>query len=267
MLFILSFLLANRFINVREAEKFVRKNNQFLVSNDNLKKILKKFLFLKSKEEFLSKQGYPLKLNAITYYLTKEILTFFFVVSAKINYDSLFVTLFFGVVSYFLLDIYILIRKKNRDDEICYDLLNVVNSLSLQLSANIMLKDSLKKQFENCKNKDFKQAMLKFSTQYELSELNLEKALNKLKQSFDILEIEMFCQSLKQYSSVESIISILDNLSESLKDRYFKKIRDGTRNKIIYMTFGVVVALCNMILLIFYPLFVSIGNGFDQIFH
>ena len=187
--------------------------------------------------------------------------------SSLVNYDSYLVTLFFGVISYYLIDILIMLHKKNRDFEICYDLLNVCNSISLQLSANIMLKDSLKKQFENCQNADFKQAMLKFSTKYELSELDLDIALKELNNTFQITEIEMFCNSLCKYTSVGSIISILDNLADALKEKYFKKIRDGTRSKILYITFGVIVALGNMILLTFYPLFVSIGQGFDHIFN
>ena len=267
LLFILSFLFADRHVKKREAEKYTKKTSQFLFSNDNIKKILKKFLFLKSKDEFLSKQGYPFKLNAITYYLTKIILVTIFVMSSLVNYDSYLVTLFFGVISYYLIDILIMLHKKNRDFEICYDLLNVCNSISLQLSANIMLKDSLKKQFENCQNADFKQAMLKFSTKYELSELDLDIALKELNNTFQITEIEMFCNSLCKYTSVGSIISILDNLADALKEKYFKKIRDGTRSKILYITFGVIVALGNMILLTFYPLFVSIGQGFDHIFN
>ncbi len=268
LLFILSFLFVDRYFKKRDAEKFKRKNNQLVISNDDyFKKVLKKFLFLKSKDEFLSKQGYPLKLNAVTYYSVKLILVILFVISSKNNYDSFLATLFFGVIAYFILDLFILIRKQSRDYEICYDLLNVCNSISLQLSANIMLKDSLKRQFEICKNQDFKQAMLKFSTKYELSELDLDTALKELNQSFQIPEVEMFCNSLSQYTSVGNIITILDSLAEALKEKYYKKIRDGTRNKILYITIGVMIALGNMILLTFYPLFVSIENGLSNIFN
>lgn len=144
--------------------------------------------------------------------------------------------------------------------------MNVVNSIILELSADVSLKDSLKRQFENCKNRDFKKSMLEFATEYELSELNINNSLNALNEKFDVLEIDMFCNALRQYNSVENIIEILENLSEMLKVKYIQKIKEGTKNKVIYITFGVVIALGNIILLTFYPIIVSISQGFNNIF-
>ena len=56
--------------------------------------------------------------------------------------------------------------------------------------------------------KDFKKAILEFSMKYELSELNIDIALDELKNKFDILEINMFCNSLKEYNKVGDIIEI-----------------------------------------------------------
>lgn len=102
---------------------------------------------------------------------------------------------------------------------------------------------------------------------YELSELNLDVALDELKNKFDILEINMFCSSLSEYNKVGNIIEILENLSDILKVKYIEKIREVTRTKVLYITFGVVIALGNIILLTFYPLFTSIGQGFNTIFN
>ena len=187
--------------------------------------------------------------------------------AANINYSSICVTIIFSCIGYFFVDLYIFLNKKTRDNEICTDLLNVVNSISLQLSAHITLKDSLKKQFEICKNKDFKKAMLALSTKYELSELNVENAIQELKSKFDILEINMFCNALKEYNKVENIKEILDNLSEMLKKKYIDKLKERTRIKILYITCGVIIALGNIILIIFYPLFISIRQGFNTIFN
>ena len=86
------------------------------------------------------------------------------------------------------MDVYILLHKKNRNSEICVDLLNVVDSIILQLSAEVSLRDSLKYQYQNCKNEDFKKAILEFSTQYEFSELNIEKSLKELQNKFIVLQ-------------------------------------------------------------------------------
>ena len=230
------------------------------------KELFSKINFLKAKEDFLSKQGNPLNLNVSSYYLSKIALALFLFVIANTNYGSLLIAILFGAVGYFFVDTYIFINKKTRDGEVCTDLLNVTDSIILQLSAEVSLKESLKRQFENCKNKDFKKAMLEFSTQYELSELNINVAIEELKNKFDILEINMFCNVLREYNKVGNIIEILENLSEMLRVKYIEKLKSATRTKVLYITFGVIVALGNIIMLTFYPLFISIGNGFNTIF-
>lgn len=268
LFFVISFILVQHYVTKNEADKYKKKNriNQLSSKEKYLKNFLIKINYFKHKDEFLSKQGYPLNLNIFTYYAFKIILLLFFMLSASINYGERIIVVFFSIIGYFLIDIYILINKKTRDAEICTDLLNVVNSISLQLSAHITLKESLKKQFEICENKDFKRAMLAFSTKYELSELSVEKAIQELKSKFELTEINMFCNALKEYNKVENIKEVLENLSEMLRKKYIDKLKQTTRTKILYITCGVVVALGNIILIIFYPLFISIGQGFNTIF-
>lgn len=268
LLVVLSFLIASKILVSLKSDKYKKRNNLIYVTKDySLKELFSKFNFLKTKEDFLSKQGYPLKLNAISYYVLKMSLGLLLFWAGSINYHSIFVAIIFFIIGYIFIDIYILANKKTRDSEICVDLLNVINSICLQLSAHLTLKDSLKRQFENCKNKDFKKAILEFSMKYELSELNIDIALDELKNKFDILEINMFCNSLKEYNKVGDIIEILENLSNMLKVKYIEKIKEATRVKVLYITFGVIVALGNIVLLTFYPLFTSIGQGFNTIFN
>ena len=268
LLVVLSFLIASKILVSLKSDKYKKRNNLIYVTKDySLKELFSKFNFLKTKENFLSKQGYPLNLNAISYYLLKVFLALLLFIAASINYKSGFIAITFSIAGYFFIDIYILANKKSRNSEICIDLLNVIDSICLQLSAHLSLKDSLKKQFENCKNRDFKRAMLELSMKYELSELNLDVALDELKNKFDILEINMFCSSLSEYNKVGNIIEILENLSDILKVKYIEKIREVTRTNVLYITFGVVIALGNIILLTFYPLFTSIGQGFNTIFN
>ena len=76
----------------------------------------------------------------------------------------------------------------------------------------------------------------------------------------------MFCNALKEYNKMGSINEILENLSETLKEKKIEILRNNTKEKVLYITFGVIVALANIILLTMYPLFVSVGQGFNNIF-
>ena len=267
LIFINCLLIVSK-INLKiQFDKYKNKSNSLFQTKEiQFKNFISKINFIKTKEIFLSKQGYPLKLDVIRYYFIKSILFFMFFIVGIINYNSLIYAVFLACCAYFLIDLYILFNKKSRDSEICNDLLNVINSICLQMSANVSLKDSIKKQYENCKNRDFKKAMIEFSTSYELSELNIDYAIYKLHNKFEILELDMFCNALSEYNKTGDIIDVLENLSESLGNRQIEKLKQITRNKVIYITFGVIIALTNIILLTFYPLFISVGQGFDNIF-
>lgn len=108
--------------------------------------------------------------------------------------------------------------------------------------------------------------MIIFSARYELSELNISEAIHDLEKRFDILELKMFCNALREYNKMGSINEILENLSETLRERRIEILRANTKEKVLYITFGVVVALTNIILLTMYPLFISVGQGFNNIF-
>jgi Flp pilus assembly protein TadB len=267
LLFCVSYFLVY-YINVSKKSDIYKKRNNIQTSTKeySLKNFFSKINFINSKENFLSKQGYPLKLNAISYYFIKIFLSILLFSAGIINYNSNFLAMLLGIFGFFAVDVYILLHRKNRNTEICMDLQSIVDSIILQMSAEVDLKDALKYQYQNCKNKDFRKAILEFSTQYEFSELNIDVALGELQNKFEVMELNLFCNSLKEYNKIGNIVEILENLSESLKLKYLDKLKEDTRTKVIYLTFGVVLALGNIILLTFYPLIISIGKGFNNIF-
>lgn len=266
-IFISCLFLTSKLDVLIKANKYKKRSIYIQKTKESfLKHFISKFNFLKTKEIFLSKQGNPFKLNSFKYYIFKICLATIMFLGGLVNYDSIFYAVFFASIGYFVIDIFILIMKKKRDIEICNDILNVTDSINLQLSAHMLMKDVLKKQHENCKNKDFKKAMIIFSARYELSELNINAAIDDLENKFDILELKMFCNALKEYNKMGSINEILENLSETLKEKKVEILRANTKEKVLYITFGVIVALTNIILLTMYPLFVSVGQGFNNIF-
>lgn len=267
LIFVCCYLLVNRFMIQWQLDKYKNKSKSFFQTKEiQFKNFISKINFIKTKEIFLSKQGYPLNLDSIRYYFLKLILSILFFMAASINYKSTVMAILLALFGYFFIDVYILLHKRSRDSEICNDILSIANSICLQLSAHISLKDSLKMQYDNCKNKDLKKAMIEFSTCYELSELNIDLAIQNLNHKFEILELDMFCNALHEYHQSGNIIEILENLADGLSEKQMNQLKEITRTKIVYITLGVILALTNIILLIFYPLFISVGQGFQTIF-
>ena len=200
---VISYFIVSHVYIDKQVSKFKRRDTiQNFAKENYFKKLFSNFNFIKTKENFLFLQGNPLNLNAISYYLIKITLTLLFCLAGLINYNSYIVAFILAFLGFSFLDIYITIHKKSRNEEICTDLLSVTNSITMQLASYVPLKDSLKNQYENCKNKDFKKAIMIFSTKYELSEFNIDSALNELNSRFDILEVDMFCNTIRQYNKV-----------------------------------------------------------------
>ncbi len=266
LVFLICYLVVKRSYTKHQLNKIKNKKYKNNSKDVKLKNFISKINFLKTKDLFLKKQGYPLRLDSIRYYVLKIALALIFLTAGIKNYDSIIFSIILSLIGYYFIDFYILVNKKSRDLEICDDLYGVVNSVSLQLSSHMSLKDSLKYQYENCNNKDLRMALIELSTSYELTEYNIDFATKGLRDKFDITEIDMFCNALQEYNQTSSITEILDNLSSILGEKQIEKHKDTTRNKILYITFGVILALLNIIMLVFYPLFISLGQGFNNIF-
>lgn len=259
--------LAKRILLKVQLDKYQNKSQSFFQTKEiQFKHMISKFNLIKTKEIFLSKQGYPFHLDVIRYYSLKIIISSCCFLAGCMNYGSVIMAIFLAALGYFLLDLLLVFHKKTRDSEICQDLFRVTNSLCLQLSAQVSLQDSLSTQYEQCQNADFRKAMMEFATYYELSEFNMELAIRTLKQKFDLLELDLFGNALCEYHRSGHVLEILENLAETLKEKQMEQVKQITRNKVLYITLGVMVALGNIILLTFYPLFVSVGQGFQQIF-
>lgn len=267
LIFVSCFLAVHLFKIKTQLNQYKNKSKSFFQTKEiQFKNFISKYNFIKTKEVFLSKQGYPLKLDVIRYYFFKITIAVLFFIAGMLNGYSIFYVGFLAFCGYFIIDLYLTLNRKSRDAEICNDILAVIQSICLQLVAQIPLKDSLKKQYENCKNKDFKKAMISFSTCYELSELNIDLAIQNLNSQFDILELNLFCNALREYHKSGSIIEVLENLAENLQEKQLESLKADTRNKVVYITCGVIVALTNIVLLTLYPLFISVGEGFQNIF-
>ncbi len=75
LIFILSYLLIFKIYVLIQSDKYKKKHTSIRITKaDSIKTLISKINFLKAKENFLSKQGYPLKLNTISYYITKVLL-------------------------------------------------------------------------------------------------------------------------------------------------------------------------------------------------
>ncbi len=86
LLVLISYLTVSRWYKKKQLNKYQRKKAVKQKTNDtNLKNFISKINFLRTKELFLLKQGYPLRLDSVRYYLFKIILAVLFMYASVKN--------------------------------------------------------------------------------------------------------------------------------------------------------------------------------------
>ena len=240
----------------KKDKRQIRKNREWM----------EKIRFIKAAERKLVKQGNPLGLNGYTFYLVKLLLFGLCFIMGERSYDSYFMAIIIGCLGYFSLDIFIYANGIIRSNSINNDMLNVVDCLYLQMSAYMTLGDALRGLHEVCQNKDLKKEMIRLSNEYELSGHNIEKAAEKFKNAFEIIEIDLFASALKQQILNGSSQEALENLSEILREGYLDRLNIRTKIKSLYIIAGVIVIMVDIIALTMFPIFVDVGEGMRRIF-
>lgn len=259
---ILSYFIANKYIAQKKLRTYERLSQNITQKTERKYK----YKILEKTENMLIKQGHPLGLNVISYFFFKILLFSCLYFISLNNYCDFNIAIINAIFGFFAIDGFIYFNKRIRDSQVCSDLLNVVDCIYLQLSAHVNLKNVLKGIGGVCRNKDLKNALNTLSTRYELFEYNIEDSVSEFQQKFDILEIDMFSNAIKQQSSNNSILEILNNLSNILKLRYLDKLNSDTKTKVILITLGVTIILFNIVVLITFPIFIDVSKNLHQIF-
>lgn len=246
--------------------KFEGKNKTKQTKVSKNREWINNILFIKKTGKKLIKQGSPLGLNGYTFYITKLFLFAICFILGFRSYGSYLMAFIIGGLGFFSLDMYIYINGIIRNNSINNDMLNVVDCLFLQMSANMTLGDALRGLHEVCQNRDLKKEMIKLASEYELSGHNIEKSAEEFQQTFDILEIDLFSSALKQQILSGSSQEALGNLSEILREGYLDRLNIKTKIKSLYVVVGVIVIMIDLLALTMFPIFVDVGEGMKRIF-
>lgn len=222
---------------------------------------------ISSKDKMLNNIGNPYNLGGKTFYIIKIMLTVFFVVLSLVKGLPIINIVIISTISFFLLDLLILLNKRNLYANIYKDLLNIVDSAYLQLASNITINKMLRDISSVCKTKVLKNAFVSMSNVYEYTGFNIQTAVLELKNRFDILEIDMFCNALVEQTLLGDNIALFENLSNVLNQKNIEQIKLNTKKKIILITIGIGVTLLNISLLVFYPIMNSFSSSFSNIFY
>ena len=199
--------------------------------------------------------------NYATYLIAKTALFITFFYLGITNYQSLFMGLIFSILGFLLPDFMIKIMKNAEKKHVLIDLLNVVESLKIQMSSNIPLIVALKNIPSVCKNKKFKNSLIDMQLEYELSGYSLIASCKTMRKKFKYVEVNMFLSAIEQQVKYGKASETYENLITILKEKYIEYIESNTQTKMLFMTLGIVIVLINLAVMGCYPIIVEVNQN------
>jgi len=238
----------------------IKNNKEF----NYLPVFLRNYLF--KIQDVLSKLDYPYKLNFRNYLIIKYILSIVCFSISIINKNNMFVSIIITCLVFYIPNLLISTYKKNERVLIIKELRNIVNAINISLSASLTLEDAIKSSVNVITYKRLKNAYEHFIISYKISSYNIRKAINLLKEKFNYYEMEMFASTLINSEREGNIIQSLEKYNMILDISYSKYLAKENSKRLFYLTFGTIISLINIIIIVMYPLFIEMAANLQMIF-
>lgn len=179
------------------------------------------------------------------------------------TYKSILRGAIFGSAAYFIPRLSRKLKESVAKKKTLIDLMNVVETLSVQMSSNVPLKYSLKNLSYVCKYPRFKDAIRDLYLEYQLTGFSLTKTLNKLKAKFPYSEILMFSSAVEQQARGGNSEAAYSNLLNILKDKNIEYIESNTESKTALLVVGVFIILINLLVMGCYPVIIEVNENLN----
>lgn len=215
--------------------------------------------------DYLLKAGNPLNLTPTTYMIFKLVLTLIIPLYAYMNYKNFQMTLLGFLTGFFVIDVLIMIEKRNRAAQIISDLPDVVDSLKIQVLSGIPLNSAVLELHKIPKNKNFREHLKMLAARYSITK-DMSSAVAEFRKNFDMVEIEGLCLTLEQNETTGSSLGLLENQSQILQANYIFKIQKDTKKKEYLVIICMILVLINIASIILYPIISQINQSLKTIF-
>ena len=217
-------------------------------------------------KDVLSKLDYPYKLTFRNYLIIKYIFSIVYFCISIINNNNIFVSMIISCLVFYIPNLLIIMFKKNEKVLVVKELRNITNAINISLSASLSLEDAIKSSINVITHKRLKNAYEDFIRNYRISGYNIKKSINLLKDKFRYYEMELFTSTLINSEREGNIIQGLEKYSIILDISYSKYLAKENSKRLLYLTFGTVISLINIIIIVMYPMFIEVWSNLQTIF-
>lgn len=214
----------------------------------------------------LSNLDYPYRLTFKNYLIIKYILSIFCFSISIINNNNVFISIIVPCLVFYIPNLLISMYKKNEKILIIKELRNIVNAINISLSASLTLEEAIKSSTTVISYKRLKKAYEEFVISYKVNSYNVRKSINLLREKFDYYEMELFTSTLINSEREGNIIQSLEKYNMILDISYSKYLAKENSKRLLYLTFGTIISLINIIIIVMYPLFIEMTANLQMIF-
>lgn len=249
--------------------QILKKQKNILKSNNiYLSKSKKNFVnrYINKIESKLFNLGFPYKLTTKKYILVKCFLPIIIFIIAVLNYNSIKIPLILFLISFFTPDYLLYNYTKNEKNILINEVKILVNSIVLSLSAYGTLEYALSTAKNNLTYQRFIKEFEKFIYEYKMNGYNLKSACVNLERKFKSYELSLFLSTLLQGDSDGNLLENLEKFTDTLELNYFKYLKKKSAERLLYVTFGTVLSLLNIVLVVMYPMFKQVVDNLQVIF-
>ncbi len=214
----------------------------------------------------LNNLNYPFNLTVKKYVFIKYIIPIIVLIIIYIRSFNLVFSLFYFMFFFFIPDIFIYLYKKKEYIYILSDLSKITNNLILTTSTEMTICESLRTCLILITNKQFKKEFEKFLTNYEMYNLNMQKAMKTMRKKFSFLEYNMFCDLLLQGENDGKLLENLEMFSKTLDLSYFKILKYKESKRMSVVIISCLFCIINIALITLFPLYMQITENITNLF-
>ncbi len=168
-------------------------------------------------EEFLKRNGNPLRMSAKIFMISKFAASAFLGASLFAASTNILLGLGGVILGFFFLDIGVKISDNSDMKNVKFELADIYDLINIQTSAGVPIGIALLEAHTTVRSKRLKKELAVLSAEIMLTN-NIGEALDNFESKFKSSDIEVFVMSLKQAVLTGQSEMILDDISDSLKE-------------------------------------------------
>lgn len=141
-----------------------------------------------------------------------------------------------------------------------------MDNLILSLSCKISFHEALKISSESIIYPRLKFEYKNFINNYLMYNFDIIKSTEEIKEKFEFYEFNMFLSIIIDCQKEGNYVENLEAFSNTLEMLYFKSLKYNQAKRILFISFATIISLINILVIVMYPIILTVLENMTYIF-